>query len=84
MSRSINVASALENYFLEMRHDVLNLAAAFDRIRRADGAESAARDPRMIMLGEALEILADAQPDSAKRVQLVFSDPYDPHWRGES
>ncbi len=84
MSQSVNVASALDSYFLELRHDVLNLAAAFDRVRRAYGAESAARDPRMRMLGEAIEILADAQPDSAKRVQLLFSDPYDPHWQGDS
>ena len=84
MSQSINAASTLDNHFLAMRHDVLNLAAAFDRVRRTDDAESEARDPRMIMLAEALDVLADAQPDSAKRVQLVFSDSYDPHWREDS
>ena len=84
MSQSTDVSSALDNCFLEMRHQVLSLAAAFDRVRRADGEESVARDPRMIMLGEAIGILSDAQPDGAKRAQLLFSDPYDSEWQSDS
>ena len=74
----------LESDFLEMRHRVLDLAAAFDRIGRADGADTVQRDPRMAMLYEAVRMLVEGKPDRSERIQLVFSLPYDEHWRAES
>ena len=83
----MNAIGILESDFLEMRHRVLDLAAAFDRIGRGsnppvgDGADTVQRDPRMVMLYEAVRMLADGKPDRTERIQLVFSLPYDEHWR---
>ena len=50
-------------------------------IDRADGAEGVRADSRITTLGEAAGILVDGQPERAKRVQMLFSDSYDPAWR---
>ncbi len=77
----MDAIDVLESDFLEMRHRVLDLAAALDRINRADAAGSVQRDPRMVMLYDAVGVLTDGKPDRAQRVQLAFSVPYDDHWR---
>lgn len=73
----MNAMDALERDFLTMRHRVLDVAAALDRIDRADGAEAVLRDPRMTMLREAVNTLASGKPDRAERVQMIFSIPFD-------
>lgn len=70
----------LDHEYLEIRHRLLDVAAALDRIQRADG-DSAAGDPRMAMLRQASGILFDGRGNRAERAQLVFSDDYDPAWR---
>lgn len=67
--------------FLEMRGRILELAAALDRIDRAEG--SVERDPRWGQVQQALALLAGAGPDRAERIQLVFSIPYNQNWRQE-
>ena len=77
----LNANALFDREFLEMRHCALDLAAAFDRIDRADQADAARDDPRMRVLFEALRVLTDGQSDRAERVQLAFSEPYDQGWR---
>lgn len=73
----MNAMDVLERDFLKMRHGLLDVAAALDRIDRADGAEAVQRDPRMTMLREAVHTLTSGKPDRAERVQLIFSIPAD-------
>ncbi len=73
----MNAMDLLERDFLKMRHRVLDVAAALDRIDRADGAEAVLRDPRMTMLREAVQTLTSGEPDRAERVQMIFSIPFD-------
>lgn len=67
--------------FLEMRHRLLDLAAALDRIERGDDAAAVRRDARWTQLQQAVTVLLDDRPDRAERVQMVFSLPFDPAWR---
>ncbi|MCL6501711.1 MAG: hypothetical protein K6T86_03425 [Pirellulales bacterium] len=67
--------------FLEVRGRILELAAALDRIDRAEG--SVEHDPRCTQLRQALVLLAGPGPDRAERIQLVFSLPYAENWRDE-
>jgi hypothetical protein len=67
-------------HFLEMRCRVLDLAAALDRLDRAEGA-SLAGDARFMKLRRGIETLLQDVPDRADRVQQIFSRTYDPAWR---
>lgn len=82
-TRSISVPlSALETLnreFLEIRSRLVQLAAALDRVDRAEGFVGS--DPRLGQIRQALEMLHDAEPRRAERVQQLFSRPYDPQWR---
>jgi hypothetical protein len=74
---SVSTASPLtpselvDEYFIENRNRVLEVAAFLDRLDRA-GAEA---DFRMRALHEALAVLADAAPHRVHRVQMLLSDP---------
>ena len=63
-----------DEYFIENRNRVLEIAAFLDRLDRADPA-GRARDFRLQACAEARRILAGGQPDCLMRVQLLLSDP---------
>ncbi len=67
----------LEQYFLEARCKVLDLAAILDRMGRGGGAGS---DPRVAQLTQAIQTLLSDAENRAEKVQLLFSLPYDPNW----
>lgn len=69
-----------ERQFLEMRCELLNLAAAWDRITRAPGVSEVSQDFRMQQLQEAIQILASDGNDRAERLQLLFSEEYVEGW----
>src|SRR5206468_2317593 len=50
---------ALDNFFLEARCRLLDLAAILDRIGRGRDASSASGDPRLDKIRKALEVLHD-------------------------
>ncbi|RJP37992.1 MAG: hypothetical protein C4547_05135 [Phycisphaerales bacterium] len=83
MQTVLTAKQHLDRDFLEMRRRVLDLAAALDRMGSAAGADAAGADPRAAALKTAVGVLIDGKPDRARRVQMVFSDPYDAGWRGE-
>jgi hypothetical protein len=64
-------AAVLDRDFLSIRCRLIELAAALDRIDRAE--DSAADDPRLAQVRRSLEILGDLSPDRAERVQMEFS-----------
>ena len=71
---------ALDNYFLEARSRLLDLAAMLDRVGRGSGAGGAEKDPRLEKIRQALEVLHDQSGGRAERIQKIFSLDYDPSW----
>lgn len=81
MSATTAAPEVLSREFLEMRARILELAAALDRIDRAEG--SVISDPRCEQIARGLAALAEAGPGRAERVQMIFSLPYRDGWRSE-
>jgi hypothetical protein len=69
----------LEQEFLPLRAKLLEIAAALDRLDRADGWPDG--DPRGVRIRAAIEALLDPSGDRAEQIQLVFSRPYEDDWR---
>ena len=72
---------ALDQFFLDARSRLLDLAATLDRVGRGSGADAAANDPRMARIRQALELLLGDEPGRAERIQQIFSLEYDPAWK---
>ena len=66
---------ALECYFLELRHKLIDIAAGLDRIQRCSGGEEALGDYRIAALREAAKEIQSAELGRTERMHLVFSDP---------
>jgi hypothetical protein len=81
MSTTMTAAAVLEREFLGMRARLIDLAAALDRIDRAEG--SLAGHAWLAQLRQALEILGREGPGRAERLQSLFSLPYQDNWRTE-
>jgi len=64
----------IDEYFMEHRVQVLELAAFLDRLERAREAD-AAEDFRLRSVHAALDVLAGGEGDRVRRVQMIFSDP---------
>jgi hypothetical protein len=74
-------ARALEQYFLDARCRLLDLAAILDRIGRGDDDAGAVADPRLKKIHEAMRILLDTGDGRADRIQKLFSLEYDSDWK---
>jgi hypothetical protein len=74
-----NAPEVLDREWLTVRARLIEVAAALDRIDRADG--SVADDPRIQQVARTLGILAQEQGNRAEQLQLAFSLPYEPKWR---
>jgi hypothetical protein len=72
-------SEALDREFLEIRAKVLEVAAALDRLDRAEG--SVDDDARMVKLRQALAVLSAGRGERAEQVQMIFSLSYDDGWR---
>ena len=81
MTRTRTAKDVLDRDFLEVRCRLLDIAAALDRIDRAQRPDSVRGDLRLAKLQEAIRVLIDGKPDRAERVQMVFSDSYDEGWQ---
>ena len=79
MPSSLSAPEVLNREFLEVRCKILELAAALDRLDRADGSVN--EDPRMSLLQEGIETLRDRSEGRAERVQMLFSREYEQDWR---
>ena len=67
-------AQLVDEYFIENRNRLIELAAFLDRIDRADPG-IAGQDFRMRVFHEAVAILASGAPDRLLQIQLLLSDP---------
>lgn len=72
-------SEVLDCEWLTIRARLIEVAAALDRIDRAEG--SVADDPRIRQMGQGLAILADGRDNRAEQLQMKFSLPFDPQWR---
>jgi hypothetical protein len=71
----------LEQFFLDARCRLLDLAAILDRIGRGEGADEIGADPRLERIRKALQALLDLESGRAERIQQIFSLDYDANWK---
>jgi hypothetical protein len=81
MSGNRAASDVLEREFLIVRAKLLEAAAAFDRLDRAEG--SVAGDARWQKLRKALDVLASDEPNRAEQLQMLFSLPYRGEWKAD-
>ena len=74
-------AQVLDREFLAIRCRLLDLAAAMDRVDRAEGQVT--DDRRWQQLHQALAAIASPSGNRAEQTQLAFSLPYSENWRRE-
>lgn len=79
MPEPMPATDVLDREFLEVRAKILELAASLDRLERGDG--TVANDPRIQLIQDGFRILQERQDGRAERVQLLFSQPFEPEWR---
>ena len=70
-----SAAEVLDREFLGIRSGLIELAAALDRVDRAQGA--VADDPRWLQIRRSLDMLAGGAGGRAEGVEMLFSLPYD-------
>jgi len=70
----MTTAQLVDEYFIENRHRLLDIAAFLDRLERSADGEDADQDFRIQALRSALETLVDGRGDRARRIQMVFTD----------
>ena len=64
----------VEEYFIENRHRLMEVAAFLDRLDRA-GTGQAKQDFRMKAFHEAIQLLSSNEPGRVAQMQMIFSDP---------
>ena len=64
----------IDEYFIENRNRLLEVAAFLDRLDRS-GEEGLAADFRMRAFGEALQVLASGGFPRVDQIHMAFSDP---------
>jgi hypothetical protein len=69
--------SVIDRYYLENRAKVLDVAAFLDRVDRAAAADgsTAPEDFRLRSLHAAIAVLLDGEPERARRILELLSDP---------
>jgi hypothetical protein len=71
---SLGANDIADEYFIDSRNKVLEIAAFLDRLDRADPLR-ASRDFRVRALTDALAVLAGRGPDYVVQIQMLLSDP---------
>jgi hypothetical protein len=80
MSAGRTQQQVMQREYLPVRAKILEIAAALDRIDRADSS-LAESDPLREQLQQAIGLLLEHEGGRAKRVQKIFSLPYDKDWQ---
>ena len=65
----------VDEYFIENRTKLLDIAAFLDRLERSADQEDASKDFRVRVFRKALDILADDGHSRVLRMQMLLSDP---------
>ena len=80
MTQIQSAEQIFDQCYLEVRAKLLDVAASLDRIGRADSTDEISSDPRLRKIRDSLLILGETGFDRAERIQMIFSDEYQPHW----
>ena len=72
---------ALDQYFLEARARLLDVAAILDRLERGNNSGRLREDARMAKLKRAIAVLQSEGADRAEQLQVLFSLDYDTGWK---
>ena len=79
---SLPSKTVLDQFYLEARARLLEVAATLDRVDR--GGMGSQDDPRLGLLRQAIHVLDQStsknNPDRAEQLQLLFSRQYDANW----
>ena len=75
VSSPLTRSQLVDEYFIENRTKLLDLAAYLDRLDRAAAAAGDPPDFRMEVFDRALGALLGGGPARVERVQLILSDP---------
>ena len=70
----LGVPELTDEYFIENRNRLLEIAAFLDRLDRVDSGRTRS-DFRIRAFREALTILASSSPNYVAQIQLLLSDP---------
>jgi hypothetical protein len=73
------LSEVFDQEYLPIRARLLEVAAALDRLDRADG--TLRNDARRAQVQQAIQVLLDDDDDRAERIQLIFSRPYEDDWQ---
>jgi hypothetical protein len=73
----MDLAQTLDEYFLENRHKLLEIAAFLDRLDRACDGATPEDDFRVAAMRRAIGVLLSDSKCRARDVQLILSDPTD-------
>jgi len=79
----MNAEQILEREFLGMRARILELAACFDRLDRAEGRLIESEKWKMIRRGIEVLITEKKERPRTEQVQLLFSREYNCNWADE-
>ena len=79
MSTLRTASDVFDQEFLPIRAKLLEVAAALDRIDRAEGSLST--DRRRTQVQAAIQVLLRPEDDRAEQIQLIFSRPYEDDWQ---
>jgi hypothetical protein len=82
-SQTRHADAILDESFLEIRAKLLEVAAALDRIDRADGELSADPQKMRQKIDQAIVLCGTPDIPRAERLQRLFSRDFDPNWRSE-
>jgi hypothetical protein len=74
LKSTLGATDLVDEYFIENRNRLLEIAAFLDRLDRAD-ASVLDRDFRMRVFTEAVQALSTAGPDRLLAIQHLLSDP---------
>ncbi len=81
MAGKLQAVELLDREFLEVRHRIIDVAAALDRWGRAQDFAAIESEPRLQRIREAIRLLAEPGESRAAAVQMLFSDAYEENWR---
>ena len=70
----LTTGQIVDEYFIENRTRLLELAAFLERIERSSNGADPARDFRIAAFHQALHVLASNAPDKMDQIQFIFSD----------
>jgi hypothetical protein len=75
----LGASKALDLQLLGIRARLIEVAAALDRLDRAE--RPVEDDPRIDKIRQGLKILADDTSDRVEKIQLLFSLDYEDNWQ---